>query len=97
MTGLSSSIAAAALFALLCWWFGTGAILWLVRRPPAAFHRSLVVCRVLLALPVHTFGVMGEVRRRLAIGIQRKVFVIQPGIRVIEFGAILVLHILDLM
>ncbi|MBW0170522.1 MAG: putative photosynthetic complex assembly protein PuhE [Hydrogenophaga sp.] len=54
MTGLSSSIAAAALFALLCWWFGTGAILWLVRRPPAAFRRSLVVCSVLLALSLWT-------------------------------------------
>jgi putative photosynthetic complex assembly protein 2 len=49
MTDLSSSITAAALFAMLCWWFGTGAILWLVRRPPASFRTSLVVCTVLLA------------------------------------------------
>jgi putative photosynthetic complex assembly protein 2 len=54
MTDLSSSIAAPALFALLCWWFGTGAILWLVRRPPAAFRRSLLVCSALLALSLWT-------------------------------------------
>jgi putative photosynthetic complex assembly protein 2 len=48
MTDLSSSITAAALFALLCWWFGTGAILWLVRRPAASFRTSLLVCSVLL-------------------------------------------------
>jgi putative photosynthetic complex assembly protein 2 len=46
MTDLSSSVAAPALFALLCWWFGTGAILWLVRRPadlsaqPGAVHSA---------------------------------------------------------
>lgn len=54
MTDLSSSVAAPALFALLCWWFGTGAILWLVRRPPASFRTSLVLCTVLLAGSVWT-------------------------------------------
>ncbi len=54
MTDLSGSIAAPALFALLCWWFGTGAILWLVRRPPAAFRRSLLVCSALLVLSLWT-------------------------------------------
>lgn len=54
MTDLTGSIAAPALFALLCWWFGTGAILWLVRRPPAAFRRSLLVCSALLVLSLWT-------------------------------------------
>lgn len=54
MTDLSSSVAAPALFALLCWWFGTGAILWLVRRPAASFRTSLVLCTVLLAFSLWT-------------------------------------------
>lgn len=54
MTDMSGSIAAPALFALLCWWFGTGAILWLVRRPPAAFRRSLVLFSGLLAISLWT-------------------------------------------
>ena len=54
MTDLSSSVAAPALFALLCWWFGTGAILWLVRRPPASFRTSLALCTVLLAFSLWT-------------------------------------------
>ncbi|MCU0925178.1 MAG: putative photosynthetic complex assembly protein PuhE [Hydrogenophaga sp.] len=54
MTDLSSSVAAPALFALLCWWFGTGAILWLVRRPSASFRTSLVWCTGLLALSLWT-------------------------------------------
>jgi putative photosynthetic complex assembly protein 2 len=54
MTDLSSSVAAPALFALLCWWFGTGAILWLVRRPTASFRTSLALCTVLLALSLWT-------------------------------------------
>jgi len=33
MSDFVGSTLAPALFALLCWWFGTGAILWLVRRP----------------------------------------------------------------
>lgn len=54
MTDLSSSVAAPALFALLCWWFGTGAILWLVRRPAASFRTSLALCTVLLAFSLWT-------------------------------------------
>ena len=34
---LAQSTAAPALFALVAWWFGTGAILWLVRRPARGF------------------------------------------------------------
>lgn len=54
MTDLSSSVAAPALFALLCWWFGTGAILWLVRRPASSFRVSLIVCTVLLVFSLWT-------------------------------------------
>ncbi|MES2978344.1 MAG: putative photosynthetic complex assembly protein PuhE [Pseudomonadota bacterium] len=42
--------AAAVVFALLCWWFGTGIILWLVRLPAATFKWSLALCSGLLAL-----------------------------------------------
>lgn len=44
----SSAILAPALFALLCWWFGTGAILWLVRRAPGTFRWSLGALSLLL-------------------------------------------------
>jgi putative photosynthetic complex assembly protein 2 len=54
MTDLSSSVAAPALFALLCWWFGTGAILWLVRRPASSFRVSLLLCTVLLVFSLWT-------------------------------------------
>ena len=33
MHELSQSLIFAAVFALLCWWLGTGVMLWLVRRP----------------------------------------------------------------
>ena len=42
------TVIAPALFALLCWWFGTGAILWLVRRPPVTFAWSMAGLTVLL-------------------------------------------------
>ena len=44
------SVAAAVAFALLSWWVGTGAILWLVRRPAASFRWSLALAGVLLLL-----------------------------------------------
>ena len=43
-----SETIAPALFALLCWWFGTGAILWLVRRAPTTFPWSMGVLSLLL-------------------------------------------------
>ena len=36
MIEFSTGILAAVLFALLCWWLGTGVILWLVRLPVAS-------------------------------------------------------------
>ena len=47
MNDLLRSTAAPALFALLAWWFGTGAILWLVRRPRAGFRWRMGVMSVL--------------------------------------------------
>ena len=38
MTEMLRDTAAPALFALMAWWVGTGAILWLVRRPLAGFR-----------------------------------------------------------
>ncbi len=52
MPDLLSSNTAAVVFALLCWWFGTGIILWLVRLPAASFRWSLSVFTVLLGVGV---------------------------------------------
>ncbi len=52
MTEFFTTTTAAVLFALLCWWFGTGAILWLVRLPKASFSWSLPVFSVLLLLGI---------------------------------------------
>ena len=50
MHDLSQSLIFAAVFALLCWWLGTGVILWLVRRPAHTFGASLGFLGVLLIL-----------------------------------------------
>ena len=50
MHDLSQSLIFAAVFALLCWWLGTGVILWLVRRPTQTFGASLGALGVLLVL-----------------------------------------------
>jgi putative photosynthetic complex assembly protein 2 len=47
MNDCGYSIAAPALFALLAWWFGTGAILWLVRRPVRHFRWRMASMSVL--------------------------------------------------
>lgn len=39
----------AALMAIACWWLGTGAVLWLVRRSPRGMMIGTVVLTVLLA------------------------------------------------
>lgn len=54
MTDISTTLVAPALFALLCWWFGTGAILWLVRRSPSSFGWSMGVLSVLLVASLWT-------------------------------------------
>lgn len=46
----SMGVVAPALFALLCWWFGTGAILWLVRRPAHTLRASRTAMTALLGL-----------------------------------------------
>jgi len=50
MIEFSTGILAAVLFALLCWWLGTGVILWLVRLPVASFRFSLPVFSVLFLM-----------------------------------------------
>ena len=50
MPEFASSVTAAVLFALLCWWLGTGLILWLVRLPESSFRLSLAFFTLLLAL-----------------------------------------------
>ncbi len=47
MNGLAQSTAAPALFALVAWWFGTGACLWLVRRPARSFALRMVFMSLL--------------------------------------------------
>jgi putative photosynthetic complex assembly protein 2 len=52
-----NDLLAPALFALLCWWFGTGAILWLVRRPRESFRWSMGVLSVLLVISLWTTSI----------------------------------------
>ena len=40
----------ACVFTAMCWWFGTGVILWLDRLPPASFRWSLLGWTMLLVL-----------------------------------------------
>lgn len=44
-----SDYAQPALFALFLWWFSTGVILWLDRRPPATFKWSMLGATLILA------------------------------------------------
>ena len=41
-------------FALLCWWFGTGAVLWLVRRPVLQFPLIRLLGTLVLVLSLFT-------------------------------------------
>jgi putative photosynthetic complex assembly protein 2 len=50
MNSVLSTIAGPALCALFSWWFSTGIILWLVRRPVSSFRASRVVCTLLFVL-----------------------------------------------
>lgn len=54
MPEFMESIAAACGFALLSWWLGTGAILWLVRLKASSFRWSLLLASAALVL-----GLMG--------------------------------------
>jgi putative photosynthetic complex assembly protein 2 len=47
MTEFLSTVTGAVLVAILSWWLGTGAILWLVRLPARLFRRSMSVLTVL--------------------------------------------------
>jgi putative photosynthetic complex assembly protein 2 len=48
MNDVLSSVAITVLVAVISWWLGTGAILWLVRLPPRLFKRSMSVLSLLL-------------------------------------------------
>ena len=56
MTDLLSSTLFAAVMALLSWWLGTGAILWLVRLPAHMFRRSMSLLTLLLGLSLVATG-----------------------------------------
>ena len=56
MTDLLSSTLFAAVMALLSWWLGTGAILWLVRLPAHMFRRSMSLLTLLLVLSLIATG-----------------------------------------
>jgi len=45
------------LFAVLCWWLGTGAILWLVRLPVPTFRWSMFFLSFLLGLSLWTSAI----------------------------------------
>ncbi|NBW53869.1 MAG: DUF3623 domain-containing protein [Betaproteobacteria bacterium] len=57
MTDVFSSIWGAALFSVLSWWLGTGAILWLVRLPAATFRWSMFGLSFLLGLSLWTAAI----------------------------------------
>ena len=45
-----NEITFAVLYAVFCWWIGTGVILWLDRLPPASFRWSMLAWTFLLGL-----------------------------------------------
>jgi putative photosynthetic complex assembly protein 2 len=48
-----AAVGAAVVFTVLCWWFGTGAILWLDRLPRATFRWSLIGASALAAASIY--------------------------------------------
>jgi len=50
MMDLLASVPGAVLVAILSWWLGTGAILWLVRLPAERFKRSMSLLTLLVLL-----------------------------------------------
>ena len=54
MTDFFTTTLGASLFAVFCWWLGTGAILWLVRLPTSTFRWSMFCLSFLLGLSLWT-------------------------------------------
>ncbi|MFN5809863.1 MAG: putative photosynthetic complex assembly protein PuhE [Burkholderiales bacterium] len=54
MTEFFTTTLGAGLFAVFCWWLGTGAILWLVRLPTSTFRWSMFCLSFLLGLSLWT-------------------------------------------
>jgi len=54
MLDLLATTTGACLFAVFCWWLGTGAILWLVRLPTYTFRWSMFFLSFLLGLSLWT-------------------------------------------
>ena len=52
-----STTTGACLFAVFCWWLGTGAILWLVRLPAYTFRWSMFFLSFLLGLSLWTASI----------------------------------------
>ena len=52
-----STTTGACLFAVFCWWLGTGAILWLVRLPISTFRWSMFFLSFLLGLSLWTTSI----------------------------------------
>jgi putative photosynthetic complex assembly protein 2 len=57
MSDFFSSILGATMFSVFSWWLGTGAILWLVRLPPASFRWSMFGLSFLLGLSLWTASI----------------------------------------
>jgi putative photosynthetic complex assembly protein 2 len=52
-----STTVGACVFAVFCWWLGTGAILWLVRLPVSTFRWSMFFLSFLLGLSLWTSSI----------------------------------------
>ncbi len=52
-----STTTGACIFAVFCWWLGTGAILWLVRLPVSTFRWSMFFLSFLLGLSLWTTSI----------------------------------------
>jgi len=67
----------AVVFAVLCWWFGTGIILWLDRLPASSFRWSMSAWSVLLVLSF--------------VGIHHSMQVVSVGNAYLAFGCVIVM------
>jgi putative photosynthetic complex assembly protein 2 len=57
MLDFLSTTLGACLFAVFCWWLGTGAILWLVRLPVSTFRWSMFFLSFLLGVSLWTASI----------------------------------------